>query len=110
MNEQQYCALQLCLTKKLGILQGPPGTGKTWMGLRILEFLLNNDLGFHNSEKRPILLLSYTNHALDQIFDALFDMDSLSKIFSAGGNPFVRVGSRSIVPRIQQCTLKACRA
>ncbi|XP_078317034.1 NFX1-type zinc finger-containing protein 1-like isoform X1 [Crassostrea virginica] len=105
MNEQQYCALQLCLTKKLGILQGPPGTGKTWMGLRILEFLLNNDLGFHNSEKRPILLLSYTNHALDQIFDALFDMDSLSKIFSAGGNPFVRVGSRSIVPRIQQCTL-----
>lgn len=105
MDEQQYAALQLCLTRKLGILQGPPGTGKTWMGLRVVQFLLNNNCGFVDSEKRPILLLSYTNHALDQIFDALFDVDSLLGLFSAGEIPFVRVGSRSNVERIQQCTL-----
>lgn len=105
MDEQQYAALQLCLTRKLGILQGPPGTGKTWMGLRVVQFLLNNICGFVDSEKRPILLLSYTNHALDQIFDALFDVDSLLGLFSAGEIPFVRVGSRSNVERIQQCTL-----
>ncbi|XP_062603583.1 NFX1-type zinc finger-containing protein 1-like [Saccostrea cucullata] len=105
MDEHQYSALKLCLTKKLGILQGPPGTGKTWMGLRIAEFLLNNNLGQEVGEKRPILLLSYTNHALDQFFNALFDMDSLRKLFSGTTQPFVRVGSRSNVERIQNCTL-----
>lgn len=105
MDEQQYLALKMCLTKKLGILQGPPGTGKTWMGLRIVEFMLNNNLGYEDGENKPILLLSYTNHALDQVFDALFDMDSLMKLFSSTKNPFVRVGSRSNIERIQRCTL-----
>ena len=72
------------------------------MGLRIIEFMLNNNLGFEDGERRLILLLSYTNHALDQVFDALFDIDSLMKLFSAAENPFVRVGSRSNVERIQR--------
>lgn len=70
LNEDQYEALKKCLTKEVGILQGPPGTGKTWIGVRIVEFLINNLRNmFDSAERRPILLLSHTNHALDQFFE-----------------------------------------
>jgi hypothetical protein len=60
----QYTALQSALTKELAVIQGPPGTGKTFMALKIAEILIRNkhSLGI----KKPILVVSLTNHALDQ--------------------------------------------
>jgi hypothetical protein len=48
---------------------GPPGTGKTVVGLKIAELLLNNIHIWRNENEEkdgPFLLISYTNHALDQ--------------------------------------------
>ncbi|XP_061166134.1 NFX1-type zinc finger-containing protein 1-like [Saccostrea echinata] len=107
LNKDQYEALKKCLTKRIGILQGPPGTGKTWMGLRIMEFLLYNKSKFE--ESRPILLLSYTNHALDQFFEKLLDSVSLRFLFRGKERPFVRVGGRCANERVQKFMLKEHR-
>lgn len=64
MNLSQYAAFILAINKKLCLIQGPPGTGKTYVGLRIVETLLHNQI----SEK-PILVVCYTNHALDQFLE-----------------------------------------
>ncbi|XP_022316845.2 NFX1-type zinc finger-containing protein 1-like isoform X1 [Crassostrea virginica] len=109
LNEDQYKALQKCLTKKIGILQGPPGTGKTWMGLRIVEFFLCNHDLFKQKERRPILLLSYTNHALDQFFEKLLESKHLTFLFRNKTQPFVRVGGRCTNERVKPFVIKEHR-
>lgn len=110
LNEDQYEALKKCLTKKIGILQGPPGTGKTWMGVRIMEFLLNNFRKlFACEERRPILLLSYTNHALDQFFEKLLELDSIQMMLKDYLVPFVRVGGRCENERVKEFSIKTHR-
>ncbi|XP_048760859.2 NFX1-type zinc finger-containing protein 1-like isoform X3 [Ostrea edulis] len=111
LNEYQYQALKMCLTKRIGILQGPPGTGKTWMGLRIMKFLLDNKRVLERGERRPILLLSHTNHALDQFFERVLDLDCHSPRFSDKNRqmPFVRVGGRCANERVNAFSLKEHR-
>jgi hypothetical protein len=60
------------------LLVGPPGTGKTSIALRSMvdEFLLENS-------ENSILLLSYTNRAVDEICDTLRSMNT----------DFLRIGS-----------------
>ncbi|XP_064465519.1 NFX1-type zinc finger-containing protein 1-like [Ornithodoros turicata] len=43
LDSSQLEALQYALTHELGVIQGPPGTGKTYMGLKIVQTLLEND-------------------------------------------------------------------
>ena len=35
LDESQYKALQIALTKEVAVIQGPPGTGKTYLGLKV---------------------------------------------------------------------------
>ncbi|CAK9783070.1 unnamed protein product [Cutaneotrichosporon oleaginosum] len=58
----------------------PPGTGKTFTGVELLRVLFANKAG-------PVLLLAFTNHALDHIIRAIHDADVTKDI--------VRLGSRS---------------
>ena len=37
LDESQFKALQLALTKEFAVIQGPPGTGKTYIGLKVFE-------------------------------------------------------------------------
>lgn len=37
LDDSQFKALQLALTKEFAIIQGPPGTGKTYIGLKVLN-------------------------------------------------------------------------
>jgi len=37
LDESQFKALQLALTKEFAVIQGPPGTGKTHIGLKVFE-------------------------------------------------------------------------
>ncbi len=61
------------------LLVGPPGTGKTSLALRqMVEACLKNN-------KSNILLLSYTNRAVDEICKALCSI--------SGNLPFIRIGS-----------------
>ena len=74
-NDSQLRAFQLALTKKFAIIQGPPGTGKTYVGLKIARVLLETaSLWEGEDEPTPILMVSYTNHALDQFLEGLLPM------------------------------------
>ncbi|KAH6625605.1 P-loop containing nucleoside triphosphate hydrolase protein [Boeremia exigua] len=52
------------LTKKVSLIQGPPGTGKSFIGALIARILKDHT-------KETMLVLTYTNHALDQFLEDL---------------------------------------
>ena len=69
LDKSQLDAIQMALTQELSLIQGPPGTGKTYIGIRIVDILLQNKALVQNS---PILVVCYTNHALDQFLEGIF--------------------------------------
>lgn len=92
LDASQYKAIHTALTKEFVITQGPPGTGKTYIGLKIVKALLHNkevwskhpDTG--ERDLRPMLIVCYTNHALDQFLEGIIE-------FYKGD--VLRVGGRS---------------
>ncbi|OWF52812.1 NFX1-type zinc finger-containing protein 1 [Mizuhopecten yessoensis] len=91
MDISQYRAFSDGLTQGLSLIQGPPGTGKTVIALNILEMMLNNQNVWSKEIIGPIILLSYTNHALDQFLEGITRMPIMK---SARCTDIVRVGSR----------------
>ena len=83
----QCDALVGALTSEFAFIQGPPGTGKTFIGVRIAKVLLDSNA------PGPILVVCYTNHALDQFLKKLIELGVPS-------NSVARVGSRSEDPLI----------
>ena len=65
LDASQLAAVRLALTRELAIVQGPPGTGKTFVGLKVMRMLLDNVCG--RLVHTPILVICFTNHALDQV-------------------------------------------
>ena len=66
LNESQFGAMKRALTQKFSVIQGPPGCGKTFIGLEIVStLLLNTDA--------QILIICYTNHALDQFLAGILN-------------------------------------
>ena len=63
------------------IVIGPPGTGKTFIGLKIAQMLLHNKVF-----SGPVLVVSLTNHALDQFLEGIVSFHS---------EGIVRVGGQS---------------
>lgn len=82
LDISQYKSFKSALTKEFVIIQGPPGTGKTFLGLKIMETFLNNQ-HIWNSNQRPILVVCYTNHALDQVLEGT--LQYTTKIIRIGG-------------------------
>ncbi|NXR22404.1 ZNFX1 protein, partial [Cinclus mexicanus] len=98
LDESQMQALNLALTKELAIIQGPPGTGKTYVGLKIVQALLTNDRVWQGTYlKRPILIVCYTNHALDQFLEGILPFQD---------DGIVRIGGRSSSVALHRFTLK----
>lgn len=83
LDPSQAEALYGALTQKLAIIQGPPGTGKTFLGLKIVEILLRNKSFWNTDVPAPILVICYTNHALDQFLEGI--MKFTKKIVRLGG-------------------------
>jgi len=97
LDKSQYNAVQLALTSKLTLIQGPPGTGKTFIGVKIMEMLMHNKNLWWNrpgQPKRPILMICYTNHALDQFLNYCIDECHLD-------SGIIRVGGRSTSEKLQ---------
>lgn len=90
LDDSQLRAIRAALTRELTIIQGPPGTGKTYIGLKIVEALhVNRGVWNPNNNRNdnsPILVVCYTNHALDQFLEGIHG-------FMKTG--IVRVGGRS---------------
>lgn len=79
-SASQLDALKHSLTKQFSVIQGPPGCGKTHMGLAIIATLLMNT-------DSQILIVSYTNHALDQFLMGLLRYtDSIVRIGNQSKN------------------------
>ena len=71
-NASQMLAFKIALAKKIAVIQGPPGTGKTYVGQKIARVLLQSaSLWQDEEELSPILMVSYTNHALDEFLEGL---------------------------------------
>ncbi|NXL46082.1 ZNFX1 protein, partial [Podilymbus podiceps] len=101
LDESQMQALSLALTKELAIIQGPPGTGKTYVGLKIVQALLTNKHVWQSTvQKSPILIVCYTNHALDQFLEGIYTFQK---------HGMVRVGGRSSSEVLKQFTLRELR-
>jgi SpoVK/Ycf46/Vps4 family AAA+-type ATPase len=83
LDQAQADSLLTGLLKRVSLIQGPPGTGKSFIGALIAKILQD-----HTNEN--MLILTYTNHALDQF---------LEDIQKAGipASSIVRLGSKSNV-------------
>ncbi|CDW90094.1 UNKNOWN [Stylonychia lemnae] len=84
LDNNQAKAMNACLKKELALIQGPPGTGKTYVGEHFVKILIDNKK-FWRENKGPILIVCYTNHALDQFLN----------LISKYTMNFVRIGGRS---------------
>ncbi|XP_049949017.1 NFX1-type zinc finger-containing protein 1-like [Schistocerca serialis cubense] len=82
LDVSQYKSFKSALTKEFVIIQGPPGTGKTFLGLKIMHTFLNNQ-NIWNINHRPILVVCYTNHALDQVLEGT--LQHTTRIIRIGG-------------------------
>jgi superfamily II DNA or RNA helicase len=63
LDDSQYNAIRLALENKLALIQGPPGTGKTFIGVKLVQLLMNNKHTWWNrptERHRPILMICYT--------------------------------------------------
>jgi len=79
--EQQTIFQQALSAKYYFLLWGPPGTGKTSMMLKnIVSYLLNET-------DENLLLLAYTNRAVDEICEAIESIDKFAK------EEYLRLGS-----------------
>ncbi|KAK2593467.1 hypothetical protein QQS21_008840 [Conoideocrella luteorostrata] len=81
LDRGQCRALIAALSREFALIQGPPGTGKSYLGIKLMKVLLNcqaeADLG-------PIVVVCYTNHALDQFLEQVLH-DGTKKIIRIGG-------------------------
>ena len=106
LNDSQYKAVKLAFTKQLALIQGPPGTGKTLVGIEIMKILLTtrkreltaryyDESLLESICKRPILVITQSNHALDQFLEMIMETE---------GN-VIRLGSRSESEVVKKRTL-----
>ncbi|KAF9140837.1 hypothetical protein BGX30_005908 [Mortierella sp. GBA39] len=95
LDNTQALALVETLGREIALISGPPGTGKTKVGVDLMKVLLHNKEAMNCG---PILVVCYTNHALDQFLEHLLDQ---------GVTSIVRVGSHSKSPRLQEYCLKS---
>ncbi|XP_034235841.1 NFX1-type zinc finger-containing protein 1-like [Thrips palmi] len=100
LDDSQYQAFCGALTNKIMLIQGPPGTGKTFIGLKIAAALLQNQQLWRPSEDpRPMLVVCYTNHALDQFLKGLKTYEK----------SIVRVGGGCKEPSLMQNSINVLR-
>lgn len=96
LNASQHRAFKTAITNEFAVIQGPPGTGKTFLALKITEVLLKNDV----SKGTPIVVLCYTNHALDQFLEGILKhTDNLIRIGSQSQNEALEEYNIDVVRR-----------
>ncbi|KAI6040315.1 hypothetical protein EDC04DRAFT_3140449 [Pisolithus marmoratus] len=92
LDPSQVDAVIDALTRELALIQGPPGTGKSYTGVELLRVLIKNKV-------KPILMIAFTNHALDHMLTSVLDAGITTDI--------VRLGSRSSDERISQYSIES---
>lgn len=96
LDESQLEAFKFALTHEFAVIQGPPGTGKTFIGIKIASTLLQN----LSLEGTPMLVICYTNHALDQFLEGILNVTK----------SVIRLGSQSKSKVLEAYNLNSVRA
>ncbi|KAL0570783.1 hypothetical protein V5O48_011177 [Marasmius crinis-equi] len=93
LDDSQHKSLVAALTQRVSLIQGPPaiGTGKSFIGALLAKIL-------HDHTDQKLLVVCYTNHALDQFLEDLLDIGIPS-------DSIVRLGGKS-TPRTSRLSLK----
>ncbi|KAJ5817143.1 hypothetical protein N7447_009376 [Penicillium robsamsonii] len=90
----QCQGLIAALTREYALIQGPPGTGKSYLGVKIVQALLEIK---QKAKLNPIIVICYTNHALDQFLKHLLDI---------GIQRIIRIGGRSQATELEGKNLR----
>eukprot|EP00899_Mesostigma_viride_P009943 jgi/Mesvir1/18950/Mv18919-RA.1 len=80
-DEFQFEALRHIMTHQVSLVQGPPGTGKTFTTVIAVKLMV----AAAARSNRPIVIICYTNHALDQILAKLATQFGHDRIVRMGG-------------------------
>ncbi|XP_047511467.1 NFX1-type zinc finger-containing protein 1-like isoform X2 [Pieris napi] len=96
LDQSQMEAYNFALTKEFAVIQGPPGTGKTFLGVKIASTILKN----LSLDGTPMLIICYTNHALDQFLEGILNIT----------DNIVRLGSQSKIKLLESYTLHNLRS
>ena len=104
LDESQFEAFKFVLLNQLALIQGPPGTGKTYVGLKIVETIYRNRCSDKDHVQMfykmpPIVIVCYTNHALDQFLEGILDFCP----------SLLRIGGGSKSERLKKYTLRQGR-
>ncbi|KAL5531131.1 hypothetical protein ACEPAG_4007 [Sanghuangporus baumii] len=91
LDPSQAEAMVSALTKEVALIQGPPGTGKTFIGVELIRVLIENNVG-------PILLIAFTNHALDHMLSFVINSGITSNV--------IRLGGRSVDETIKRYSIE----
>lgn len=78
LDPAQQASVLHALSSELALIQGPPGTGKSYTGICLVKTLLDS---CSKIKSGPILIVCYTNHALDQFLESLVKR-TLNKSFA----------------------------
>ena len=98
LNRSQLEALKTAVTTEFSVIQGPPGTGKTYVGAKIVRCLLENREAWDPDGISPMLMVCYTNHALDQFLEKVLEFLPQKEV--------IRVGARCKSRQLEACNLK----
>ena len=105
LDESQLKAMKMALTQKVSVIQGPPGTGKTYIGMKIVQALLTNRNLWDPARNSPLLVVCYTNHALDQFLEGIIDLN-YSESDDSHKFSVVRIGGRCQNEKVSQFSIK----
>ncbi|KAL9574223.1 hypothetical protein ACKAV7_001738 [Fusarium commune] len=94
LDHGQCLGLVGALTREYALIQGPPGTGKSYLGVQLVRTLLAVK---EAAKLGPILIICYTNHALDQFLKHLLDV---------GIEAIIRIGGRSVTEELDSKNLR----
>lgn len=81
LDQSQKQSLSNALGQMVSVIQGPPGTGKSFIGALAAHFIVKKT-------NLKILVITYTNHALDQFLEDLLDL-------GVSEHEMARLGSKS---------------
>ena len=105
LDGSQLEAMKMALTQKVSVIQGPPGTGKTYIGMKIVQSLLTNRNIWDPAKNSPLLVVCYTNHALDQFLEGIIDL-SHSENDDSHKFSIVRIGGRCQNEKVAKFSIK----
>lgn len=95
LEDSQRQSLCNVLSGSLTVIQGPPGTGKSFIGALAAQLIVEKT-------NLKILVITFTNHALDQFLEELLDL-------GIGEEHMVRLGSKC-TPRTTPLLLISLRS